>query len=120
MIHSWEGLFLNKKLRWLLQPRYTAFFVVIFGFAVATMVLGNYLLAGVEFALSALFLGLVLLFKSRRRRELQNYLQRQVGKAVEIEYRVLDRGGRITDNYVDLLSLVEPGAIQMSVETDDT
>ena len=53
------------------------------------------------------------------RRELQNYLQRQVGKAVEIEYRVLDRGGRITDNYVDLLSLVEPGAIQMPIETED-
>lgn len=53
------------------------------------------------------------------RRELQQYLQSQVGKAIEIEYRVLDRGGRITDNYVDLLSLVEPGAIQMSVETED-
>ena len=53
------------------------------------------------------------------RRELQNYLQRQVGRAVEIEYRVLDRGGRITDNYVDLLSLVEPGAIQMPIETED-
>ena len=53
------------------------------------------------------------------RRELQQFLQGKVGKAIEIEYRVLDRGGRITDNYVDLLSLVEPGAIQMSVETDD-
>ena len=53
------------------------------------------------------------------RRELQQYLQSQVGKAIEIEYRVLDRGGRITDNYVDLLSLVEPGAIRMSVETED-
>lgn len=54
------------------------------------------------------------------RRELQQFLQGKVGKAIEIEYRVLDRGGRITDNYVDLLSLVEPGAIQMPVETDDT
>ena len=53
------------------------------------------------------------------RRELQLYLQGKVGKAIEIEYRVLDRGGRITDNYVDLLSLVEPGAIQMAVETED-
>ena len=53
------------------------------------------------------------------RRELQQYLQGKVGKAIEIEYRVLDRGGRITDNYVDLLSLVEPGAIQMAVETED-
>ena len=53
------------------------------------------------------------------RRELQQFLQRKVGKAIEIEYRVLDRGGRITDNYVDLLSLVEPGAIQMSVEMED-
>ena len=53
------------------------------------------------------------------RRELQQFLQGKVGKAIEIEYRVLDRGGRITDNYVDLLSLVEPGAIQMSVEMED-
>ena len=53
------------------------------------------------------------------RRQLQQYLQGKVGKAIEIEYRVLDRGGRITDNYVDLLSLVEPGAIRMSVETED-
>ena len=53
------------------------------------------------------------------RRALQKYLQGKVGKAIEIEYRVLDRGGRITDNYVDLLSLVEPGSIQMSVETED-
>ena len=67
---------MNKKLRWLLQPRYTAFFVVIFGFAAAALATGNYLLAGVEFALSALFLTLVLMFKSRRRRELQNYLNR--------------------------------------------
>ena len=53
------------------------------------------------------------------RRQLQEYLQKQVGKAVEIEYRVLDRGRRITDNYVDLLSLVEPGAIEMPIETED-
>ena len=53
------------------------------------------------------------------RRELQQFLQGKVGKAIEIEYRVLDRGGRITDNYVDLLSLVEPGAIQMSVDMED-
>ena len=53
------------------------------------------------------------------RRELQQFLQGKVGKAIEIEYRVLDRGGRITDNYVDLLSLVEPGAIQMPVDMED-
>ena len=53
------------------------------------------------------------------RRELRNFLQSKVGKAIEIEYRVLDRGSRITDNYVDLLSLVEPGAIRMEIETED-
>ena len=53
------------------------------------------------------------------RRELQDYLQKQVGKALEIEYRVLDRGRRITDNYVDLLALVDSGDIQMSIETED-
>ena len=53
------------------------------------------------------------------RRDLQNYLQGKVGKAVEIEYRVLDRGSRITDNYVDLLSLVDPDAIRMPIETED-
>lgn len=53
------------------------------------------------------------------RRELQEYLQRKVGKALEIEYRVLDRGTRITDNYVDLLSLVDSDAITMPVEIED-
>ena len=53
------------------------------------------------------------------RRELQRFLQRKVGKALEIEYRVLDRGSRITDNYVDLLSLVDSGAITMPIETED-
>ena len=53
------------------------------------------------------------------RRELQGFLQRKVGKALEIEYRVLDRGRRITDNYVDLLSLVDSGAITMPIETED-
>ena len=53
------------------------------------------------------------------RRELQGFLQRKVGKALEIEYRVLDRGSRITDNYVDLLSLVDSGAITMPIETED-
>ncbi len=53
------------------------------------------------------------------RRELQGFLQNKVGKALEIEYRVLDRGTRITDNYVDLLSLVDSGAITMPIETDD-
>ncbi|MDO5133209.1 MAG: hypothetical protein Q4D81_09540, partial [Eubacteriales bacterium] len=53
------------------------------------------------------------------RRELRNYLQGKVGKAVEIEYRVLDRGKRITDNYIDLLSLVESGAIRMEVDIED-
>jgi hypothetical protein len=52
-------------------------------------------------------------------RELQGFLQRKVGKALEIEYRVLDRGSRITDNYVDLLSLVDSGAITMPIETED-
>ena len=53
------------------------------------------------------------------RKELQEYLQRKVGKALEIEYRVLDRGTRITDNYVDLLSLVDSDAITMPVEIED-
>lgn len=53
------------------------------------------------------------------RRELQGFLQRKVGKALEIEYRVLDRGRRITDNYVDLLSLVDSGAITMPIETEE-
>ena len=53
------------------------------------------------------------------RRELQGFLQRKVGKALEIEYRVLDRGSRITDNYVDLLSLVDSGAITMPIETEE-
>lgn len=53
------------------------------------------------------------------RRELQAFLQNKTGRAIEIEYRVLDRGRRITDNYVDLLSLVDSGMIRMDIETED-
>ena len=53
------------------------------------------------------------------RLELKNFLQSKVGRAIEIEYRVLDKNSRLTDSYVDLLSLVEPGAIQMPIETEE-
>ncbi len=53
------------------------------------------------------------------RRELQAFLQNKTGRAIEIEYRVLDRGRRITDNYVDLLALVDSGMIRMDIETED-
>ena len=53
------------------------------------------------------------------RRALQEYLQEKTGKAIEIEYRVLDRGREIKDNYVDLLSLIPPGMIRMPIETEE-
>ena len=67
---------MNKKLRWLLQPRFSAFFVVLMAFALGALSMRQYLLAGIEFAVTGLLLGFVLLFKNRRRRELQNYLNR--------------------------------------------
>ena len=45
-------------------------------FALGALSMRQYLLAGIEFAVTGLLLGFVLLFKNRRRRELQNYLNR--------------------------------------------
>jgi len=65
---------MNKKLGWILKPQYSIFFVALIGFSAAALFMGQYLLAGVEFAVSALLLTLVLLFKARNRASLQAYL----------------------------------------------
>ena len=65
---------MNKKLGWILKPRYSIFFVALMGFSAAALFMGHYLLAGVEFAVSALLLTLVLLLKARNRASLQAYL----------------------------------------------
>ena len=65
---------MNKKLGWILRPRYSVFFIVLIGFSIAALVMKQYLLAGVEFAVCALMLTLALLIRARNRSQLQSYL----------------------------------------------
>ena len=75
---------MNKKLGWILKPRYSIFFVALIGFSAAALFMGQYLLAGVEFAVSALLLTLVLLFKARNRASLQAYLNNALNETQDL------------------------------------
>ena len=75
---------MNKKLGWILKPRYSIFFVALMGFSAAALFMGQYLLAGVEFAVSALLLTLVLLFKARNRASLQAYLNNALNETQDL------------------------------------
>jgi len=70
----------NKKLGMLLRPSYALFFVILFGFAVAAVLLQQYLLAIIEFSAVALFLILYLVFRSWRRREIHKNMQKSLDK----------------------------------------
>ena len=75
---------MNKKLGWILKPRYSIFFVALMGFSAAALFMGQYLLAGVELAVSALLLTLVLLFKARNRASLQAYLNNALNETQDL------------------------------------
>ena len=62
---------MNKKLGWMLKPRFSVFFVALIGFSIAALAMGYYVLAGVEFAVSAL------LCKAITREDLRSFRRRK-------------------------------------------
>jgi c-di-AMP phosphodiesterase-like protein len=67
---------MNKKLGRLLHTSVSVYFLFMFGFSVAALALQQYVLAGVELFITLAVFLLYLLYKSRRRRDLQNFIQR--------------------------------------------
>ena len=75
---------MRKKLGRLLNPGAEVFFVFLFGFAAMAVVRKEYLLAAGEFAVTALFLVLYLVHRSKRRKQLEDYLRRNVDQQPDI------------------------------------
>ncbi len=67
---------MNKKLGWLLQTNVGFYLLFLLGFAVAGFAMEYYVLAIAELAVTALVFALYLIFRVRRRRELQAFVQK--------------------------------------------
>ncbi len=66
---------MNRKLRGLLYPKIGSYFVVLFAFGVATLFLEQYLLAAVEFLVTALIVIAHISFNRYRRREMSRLVK---------------------------------------------
>ena len=115
---------MNKKLGWMLKPRFSVFFVALIGFSIAALAMGYYVLAGVEFAVSALLLTLVLLIKARTRANLQSYLNNALNETPGINaqptfpmlaFRLADGGVIFRNDLFVQISGLKPGINERQV-----
>ena len=115
---------MNKKLGWMLKPRFSVFFVALIGFSIAALAMGYYVLAGVEFAVSALLLTLVLLIKARTRANLQSYLNNALNETPGINaqptfpmlaFRLADGGVIFRNDLFIQISGLKPGINERQV-----
>ena len=71
---------MNKTLGKYLNYNTGLYFLVMLLFAVAAAILGNYALAGIELAITIALFALYLMYRTRRRAELQSFLQQAEDK----------------------------------------
>ena len=76
---------MNKKLGRLLQPAMGGYLIVMLGFALGAALFENYILAGIELAVIMVVLILYRLGRTRRRRKLQDFLQKHLDEMNGIE-----------------------------------
>ena len=77
---------MNKKIGRLLRPNMGAYFVLLFGFAVATALCGQYVLAGIELAVLAVGVTLYLLLRVNRKKQLKSFLEKTVDTHTGVQY----------------------------------
>lgn len=66
---------MNKRLGRLFRPSMLAYFIFMLAFAVATAILQQYVLAGIELVVTAVIFTVYMLLKNRRRKDLEKFLQ---------------------------------------------
>ena len=71
-----EGTALNKKLGRLLQPNMGFYFMLLLGFALATALLEEYVLAGIELAVWVLVMALYLIQRTNRRKQIKAFVEK--------------------------------------------
>ena len=76
---------MNKRLGRLLQPAMGGYLIVMLGFALGAALFENYILAGIELAVIMVVLILYRLGRTRRRRKLQDFLQKHLDEMNGIE-----------------------------------
>ena len=69
---------MNKKLGRLLQPSMGGYLIVMLGFALASALFQNYILAGIELAVTLVVLVLYQMGRASRRRKLQDFIQKHL------------------------------------------
>jgi len=69
---------LNKRINRLLRPDMGLYFILLLGFAVASIMMQEYVLAGVEFAALALVLLVYLLRRVNRKKQLKQYMEKAI------------------------------------------
>ena len=74
----WEVCHLNKKLGRTLNADFWALFVLLFLFAVITALVGHYLLAAIEFAVTVLSFTVYMIYRAYRKKELQAFVQKHM------------------------------------------
>lgn len=75
-----EVAYLEKKIEKLLNPSAGLYFLVLLCFGIAAALLGQYILAGVELAITLVMFVVYLLFRNHRRNQLQAFIQDAVEK----------------------------------------
>jgi len=77
---------MNKKLGWLLNPGGGwHFYIAMLGFVIAAAYLEQYLLAGIELAVTVALFALFLFYRNYRRKELQSFSQRLTDEMTSVE-----------------------------------
>ena len=108
---------MNKKLGWILRPRYSVFFVIMGAFSIAALAMGQYLLAGIEFAVTMILLAVALFVKSRNRIQLQAYLNRALDETegnnaqppfAMVAFRLADGGIIFSNDHFSHISGIKP------------
>ena len=69
---------MNKRLGRLFRPSMRAYFIFMLLFAVVTALVHQYVLAGVELAVTGLIFAAYMILKYHRRKELEKFLQQQL------------------------------------------
>ena len=71
---------MNKKTERLLRPNFGVYFVLLLGFVLATAVLQQYVLAGVELAVWVLLMTAYLLHQANRRKQIKALVEKTIGE----------------------------------------
>ena len=69
---------MNKRLGRLFRPSMRGYFIFMLAFAVVTALVRQYVLAGVELAVTAMIFAVYMILKARRRKELERFVAKQL------------------------------------------